>query len=73
MKSKENLKNNLFAKHESSRVKNLNLILGGSTSVSNDVSDSSTDCTGSNCTDSTTWSSDSTSQSDSTRSADSIK
>lgn len=73
MKSKENLKNDLFAKHEISRVENLNLILGGSTSNSNDVSDSSTDCTEPNCTDSTNWSSDSTSQSDSTRAADSFK
>lgn len=73
MKSKENLKKDLFTKHENSRVGNLNLILGGSTSNANDVSDSSTDCTGSNCGDSTAWDSDSTSNSDSTRSADAIK
>lgn len=63
-------------KFKNSQLNSMNLIVGGSRSLSSittnnadDVSDSSSDCTD-DCNDSTKWDTDSTSQTDSAQSKD---
>ncbi len=61
-------KSDLFKKHENDQFDGLSTVFGGGgTQQTTDSSTSAADCTGSNCTDSTVWDTDSTSNTDSTQ------
>ena len=69
----ENLKSDLFKKFELDKTDKLSKVIGGKfmqiTDQTGDVS-SASECTGTDCSESTTWSVDSTSMTDSTRDQD---